>query len=53
MEVNENLKHTLSILPRKPGVYLFKDIKNQEPKKLHANKKNLEQEKQLCLNKLQ
>ncbi|HEX7561547.1 MAG TPA: excinuclease ABC subunit UvrC [Candidatus Humimicrobiaceae bacterium] len=29
MEVNENLKHTLSILPRKPGVYLFKDVKGR------------------------
>lgn len=29
MEINENLKHTLSILPRKPGVYLFKDIKGR------------------------
>jgi excinuclease ABC subunit C len=29
MEVNENLKHTLSILPRKPGVYLFKDMKGR------------------------
>jgi excinuclease ABC subunit C len=29
MELNENLKHTLSILPKKPGVYLFKDIKSR------------------------
>jgi excinuclease ABC, C subunit len=29
MELNENLKHTLSILPKKPGVYLFKDIKGR------------------------
>jgi excinuclease UvrABC nuclease subunit len=29
MEVNENIKHTLSILPRKSGVYLFKDTKDR------------------------
>jgi len=29
MEVKDNIKNTLSILPKKPGVYLFKDLKGK------------------------
>ncbi|MBM3710044.1 MAG: hypothetical protein FJW61_06455, partial [Actinobacteria bacterium] len=29
MELKDDIKNTLSVIPKKPGVYLFKDSKNR------------------------